>query len=98
MRLNYVISDGLVWGGLPDEPGNVEHVYHALYEVLEGEKVTLEFVADDSEFSLQDKFYVLFDLLGGHEGVDAVVEGGDLSYKAIISFLDRIFKPVTVHF
>ena len=98
MRLNYVISDGLVWGGLPDEPGYVEHVDHTLYEILEGEEITLKLMADDSKFSLQDKFDVLFDLLGGHEGVDAVVEGRDLSDKPIIGLLYRIFKPVTVHF
>jgi hypothetical protein len=98
VRLNYVISDGLVRGGLPDEPGYVEHVDDTLYEVLEGEEVTLELVADDSEFSLQDKFDVLFDLLGGHEGVDAVVEGRDLSGKTIVSVLDRVLKSVAVQF
>ena len=98
MRLNNVISDGLVWGGLSDEPGNVEHVDHSLYEVLEGEEVTLEFVTDDSEFSLQDKFDVLFDLLGGHEGVDAVVEGRDLSGQPIVGILDRVLKSVAVQF
>ena len=85
-------------GGLADEPRDVEHVDDALYEVLKGEEVTLELVADDSKFSLQDKFDVLFDLLGGHEGVDAVVEGRDFSGETIVSILDRVLKSVAVQF
>ena len=87
-----------MWGGLPDEPGDVEHIDDALNEVLKGEEVTLELVADDSEFSLQDKFDVLFDLLGGHEGVDAVVEGRDLSGETIIGILYRVLQSVAVQF
>ena len=98
MRLNYVISDGLVWGGLADKPRDVEHFDNTLYEVLEGEEVTLELVADDSEFSLQDKFDVLFDLLGGHEGVDTVVEGRDLSGQPIVGILYRVLQSIAVQF
>jgi len=98
VRLNNVISDGLVWSGLPNEPRDVEHVDDALHEVLKGEEVTLELVADDSEFSLQDKFDVLFDLLGGHEGVDAMVEGRDLSGQPVVGILYRVLQSIAVQF
>jgi hypothetical protein len=55
-------------------------------------------VADDSEFSLQDKFDVLFDLLGGHKGVDAVVEGRDLFGQPIVGILYRVLQSIAVQF